>query len=83
MKKALLTIFGVLLADQVLKIWVKTNMVYDESIAIFGDWFYIHFIENPGMAFGLELGGSWGKLLLSLFRIVAVVGIGWYLFIFA
>lgn len=54
-------------------------MVYDESIAIFGDWFYIHFIENPGMAFGLELGGSWGKLLLSLFRIVAVVGIGWYL----
>lgn len=54
-------------------------MAYDESIAIFGDWFYIHFIENPGMAFGMQFGGDWGKLVLSVFRIAAVIGIGWYL----
>lgn len=54
-------------------------MLYDESIHVFGDWFYIHFIENPGMAFGLELGGDWGKLALSLFRIVAIVMIGIFL----
>jgi signal peptidase II len=78
-KKALLTILSVLLVDQLLKIWVKTNMVYNESISIFGDWFYIHFIENPGMAFGMQFGGDWGKLVLSVFRIAAVIGIGWYL----
>lgn len=54
-------------------------MYLDESITVFGDWFFIHFIENPGMAFGLELGGVTGKLLLSLFRIVAVGFIAWYL----
>lgn len=54
-------------------------MLYDESINVFGHWFYIHFIENPGMAFGLEFGGDIGKLALSLFRIVAVVLIGVYL----
>lgn len=54
-------------------------MYLDESITVFGDWFFIHFIENPGMAFGLELGGAWGKLMLSVFRIVAVGFIGWYL----
>lgn len=54
-------------------------MVYDESITVFGDWFFIHFIENPGMAFGLEFGGDWGKLALSLFRIVAIVMIGIFL----
>ena len=43
-------------------------------------WFYIHFTENKGMAFGMEFGGEWGKLALSLFRIVAVFGIGYYLF---
>ncbi len=72
MKKSLITFFLVLLIDQVVKIWVKTQMLYDESISVFGDWFYIHFIENPGMAFGLEFGGDWGKLALSLFRIVAI-----------
>jgi signal peptidase II len=78
-KKALLTIVLVLLADQILKIWVKTSMNYDESIPIFGNWFFIHFIENPGMAFGMQFGGEWGKLCLSVFRIGAVVGIAWYL----
>ena len=54
-------------------------MHLDESIAVFGDWFFIHFIENPGMAFGLEFGGQTGKIFLSLFRIVAIVFIGIYL----
>lgn len=54
-------------------------MVYNESIPVFGTWFQIHFIENPGMAFGLQLGGDWGKLILSVFRVAAVVGIAWYM----
>lgn len=51
----------------------------DESIPVFGNWFFIHFIENPGMAFGLEFGGEMGKLALSLFRIVAIIFIAIYL----
>ena len=51
----------------------------DQSIPVFGNWFFIHFIENPGMAFGLEFGGEMGKLALSLFRIVAIVFIAIYL----
>lgn len=81
MRKALITIFVVLLIDQVLKLWVKTHMVLGESITLF-DWFHIYFTENRGMAFGLEIGGEanyWGKLFLSLFRIAAIIGIGYYL----
>ncbi len=54
-------------------------MYLDESIPVFGDWFFIHFIENPGMAFGLEFGGVAGKLFLSIFRIVAIGFIAYYL----
>lgn len=54
-------------------------MYLDESIPVFGDWFFIHFIENPGMAFGFEFGGEMGKLALSLFRVVAIVFIAIYL----
>lgn len=75
--KPLLLIFLVLLADQVLKIWIKTNMYLGQEFKIFGDWFIIHFTENNGMAFGLEFGGEFGKLALSLFRIFAVAGIGY------
>ncbi len=75
--KPLLLIFLVLLADQVLKIWIKTNMFLGQEFKIFGDWFIIHFTENNGMAFGLEFGGEFGKLALSLFRVVAVAGIGY------
>lgn len=71
MRKAFLIILLVLIADQVLKFWIKTNMRLGEDIIIY-DWFIIHFTENPGMAFGLEFGGSWGKVLLSLFRIITV-----------
>ena len=63
----------VLLIDQSLKIWVKTTMTYNQEHLILGlDWFRLHFTENPGMAFGMELGGDYGKLALSMFRIVAV-----------
>ncbi len=51
-----------------------------EEFNVFGNWFIIHFVENNGMAFGMEMGGNIGKLLLSVFRIVAVCAIGWYLF---
>lgn len=75
---AILIIFLVLIADQTLKIWIKTTMVLGQEIRI-ADWFIIHFTENNGMAFGLEFAGKLGKYLLSIFRIVAVVAIVFYL----
>jgi len=75
--KPLLVIFLVLLADQVLKTWVKTHMYLGQEFNIIGKWFIIHFTENNGMAFGMEFGGEFGKLALSLFRIAAVAGIGY------
>jgi signal peptidase II len=80
LKKAALIVLGILILDQALKFWVKTTFYMGESHAIFGQWFYLHFTENEGMAFGMKLGGSYGKLLLSLFRIVAVVIIIWWLY---
>jgi len=79
LKKAVIIIFLVLLADQVLKIWIKTHMTLGDEIHMMGNWFIIHFTENEGMAFGMKFGGSFGKLILSIFRIIAVVAIGWYL----
>jgi len=79
LKKALAIIFGVLIADQALKIWVKTTMMLGQEHQI-ADWFVLHFTENVGMAFGMELGGDYGKLALSVFRILAVIAIGIYLF---
>jgi len=79
-RKPLVIIFLVLIVDQFSKIWIKTTMYLGQEFPVLGDWFYIHFTENPGMAFGMEFGGEWGKLALSLFRIVAVCGIGYYLF---
>ncbi len=76
----LITIFAVLFIDQALKIWVKTHMEISEEIPVFGDWFILHFTENNGMAFGLELPSQYGKLALSLFRVIAISLIGWYLF---
>jgi signal peptidase II len=79
-KKSVALIVVLLVLDQVVKIWIKTHLMLGEEFSIFGDWFLIHFIENNGMAFGMELEGEWGKILLSLFRIFAVCGIGWYLY---
>ena len=81
MKKPLIVIFLVLLLDQASKILVKTTMALNESISVFGNWFEIRFIENPGMAFGWELSESrWGTTVLILFRIVAIVLLFWLLF---
>lgn len=78
--KAVILIFLVLLIDQIFKFYIKTNMMLGQEIKVFGDWFIIHFTENNGMAFGMEFGGSKGKLLLSIFRIVAIGGIGYYIY---
>lgn len=75
--KPLLLILIVLLVDQASKVWVKTHMFIGQEFKVLGDWFIIHFTENNGMAFGLEFGGEFGKLALSLFRIIAVAGIGY------
>jgi len=84
--KAGLIILLVLIVDQVVKLWVKTNMhINEDSFLHWGwpvSWARIHFVENPGMAFGLELDfipGGYGKLMLSLFRIVAVGFLFYYL----
>lgn len=57
----LLLIVLLLVVDQVVKIWVKTNMALDQSFTVFPNWFFIRFIEIPGPAFGFQLGGSYGK----------------------
>jgi len=79
-KTPVIIILAILFIDQALKFWVKTNMMLGDEFSVIGNWFYIHFVENNGMAFGMELGGDFGKIFLSVFRIVAVVGIGWYLY---
>lgn len=78
LKRAYLLVLLVLVLDQVLKIYIKTTFVLNEDYLVF-DWFRIHFIENDGMAWGVELPGMYGKLALTVFRIVAVGGIGWWL----
>ena len=79
-QKSLITIFSVLLIDQAVKIWIKTNMMLGQEYKVFDDWFIIHFTENNGMAFGMEFWGVYGKIALSIFRILAVTGIGYYLY---
>ncbi len=79
LKKSFLIIFLILLVDQVVKFYIKTHMMLGDEIPVLGDWFIIHFVENNGMAFGMQLAGKFGKVFLSLFRIVAVIGIGWYM----
>ena len=71
--------FVVLLLDQILKIWVKTNMTLGQEIPVIGNWFKLLFIENNGMAFGWLGGGGILKLALSLFRIVAIIALFWVL----
>lgn len=78
-RKSIFIILIILLADQTLKILVKTHMTLYEQIPLLGNWGILHFVENNGMAFGLSLPGSLGKILLTSFRIVAVVAIGFYL----
>lgn len=77
--KSLLLIFSILIIDQTVKMLVKTSMVIGEEFPVLGGWFRIHFLENNGMAFGMEWGGRAGKAALSIFRMFAIVGIFWYL----
>ena len=76
-RMAVLIILAILLIDQAIKIWVKTSMTLHENIHV-TDWFYIAFIENNGMAFGMQLGS---KILLSLFRVVAISLLGYYIWL--
>ena len=74
---ATLIVVAILLIDQAIKIWVKTSMCLHESIHV-TDWFYITFIENMGMAFGMQLGS---KIILSLFRVVAIAALSYYIWL--
>lgn len=75
----LLTI-GIIILDQVVKLLVYFNMDLGNEIPVFGEWFKIHYTVNPGMAFGLEIGSEFGKFALTSFRLIAMVGIGYYLY---
>lgn len=73
------TVLLVLIADQSLKYWIKNTFAFGEERHVAGNWFILHFTENNGMAFGLEFAGNYGKLILTLFRIVAVGVIIYYM----
>ena len=76
---AILTVILAILIDQISKIYIKTHFQLGEEVVVFSDWFIIHFTENNGMAWGFEFGGKAGKLFLTLFRIIAVLGIVYWL----
>jgi signal peptidase II len=78
LRKAYLIVFIILLADQLSKIYIKTNFILGEEIKVF-NWFRIHFIENEGMAWGTVIPGAYGKLILTLFRLMVVPVIGYWL----
>jgi signal peptidase II len=78
LKKASVIIVLVLLIDQISKFYIKTNFSLGEEVPVF-DWFRILFVENEGMAWGTKIPGEYGKLFLTLFRLVAIVGIGYWL----
>lgn len=79
LRNSYLLVILVLVIDQLSKIYIKTNFALNDEVYVF-DWFRIHFIENEGMAWGVEIPGAYGKLFLTLFRIVAVCGIGYWLY---
>jgi signal peptidase II len=72
---------GVILLDQLVKLWVYSEMEnVGTEIPVFGDWFKLHYTVNEGMAFGMKIAGKYGKLILSVFRLFAMAGIAWYLY---
>ncbi len=83
LKHVTLLVVILLILDQALKIWIKTHMSIGEAIIVFPDWFQLRFIENNGAAFGMQISKSgafdWGKLLLSLFRVVMISALGYYI----
>lgn len=72
-RTVILITIAILIIDQAFKIWIKTSFYLGEEKLVLGTWFKLHFIENEGMAYGWKLGGEWGKILLTLFRLLAVV----------
>lgn len=78
LKKSFIIIILILLIDQISKIYIKTSLSLEESIKVF-DWFRIAFVENEGMAWGAKIPGQYGKLVLTIFRLIAIVGIGYWL----
>lgn len=78
-RQLVLLVFILLIFDQALKVWIKTHMALNEEFSVFGDWFYIHFLENPGIAFGGKIDHPIWKPALSVFRIGAVGVIIWYI----
>ena len=83
LKNVTILLLVLILLDQILKIWVKTHMCIDEAIMIVPEWFQLRFIENNGAAFGMQIssagGFDWGKLALSLFRVVMIGLLGYYI----
>ncbi|HYO22710.1 MAG TPA: lipoprotein signal peptidase, partial [Flavisolibacter sp.] len=80
LRSAFLIIALVIIADQALKFWIKTSFTIGQKVYLANqEWAQLYFIENPGMAWGMELGGEWGKMLLTLFRLAAVTFGTWYL----
>lgn len=80
LKHVVLIISAIIIVDQVLKIWIKTNHPTGEVTRVLGmNWFRLHFIENPGMAWGWKFGNETGKMVLTLFRLAAVIFGTWYL----
>ena len=75
--KPFLIVVLIVLVDQIIKTWVRTNMYLGQDIHFLGNHGMLHYTENNGMAFGMELGGDFGKLVLTMFRIAAVVAIGY------
>ena len=82
-KKISILLAALIIADQVLKIWIKTSFHLGESLTVFSDWFKLYFVENNGAAFGMQISSAsafdWGKLLLSLFRVGLVGMMFWYI----
>jgi signal peptidase II len=83
LKLPVILVLVILIIDQSLKFWIKTHMYLGQEYRIIGDWFIIHFTENNGMAFGWEVGGEFGKMLLSVFRLIAIGFIGYYIYLLA
>ncbi|MBS1744526.1 MAG: signal peptidase II, partial [Bacteroidetes bacterium] len=78
-KYIILLIALIVIADQALKIYIKTNFPLNTSRQVVGDAFQLYFVENPGMAYGWKFGGDWGKIALTIFRLGAVIFGSWYL----
>ena len=79
LRTPIIIIILIILADQALKIWIKTNFHFGDTEVTGAKWFQLYFIENKGMAWGWEFGGEWGKMILTLFRLAAVIFGTWYL----